>query len=57
MIWRVIAAGVITFVVAPFFVWLTNGLVILVGGQLFFLFWFLPLLYAIFRSFFPSTTK
>ena len=50
MIWRVIAAGVATFVVAPFFVWLTNGLVILVGGQLFFLFWFLPVLFCIYKS-------
>ena len=58
MIWlRLIAAGITVFLVMPFFVWLTNGLVILIGGQLFFLFWFLPLLYAIFRSFFPSTTK
>ena len=52
MIWRVIAAGVVTFVVAPFFVWLTNGLVILVGGQLFFLFWFLPVLFCIYKSIF-----
>ena len=58
MIWlRLIAAGITGFLVMPFLVWLTNGLVILIGGQLFFLFWFLPLLYAIFRSFFPSTTK
>lgn len=58
MIWlRVVLAGITTFLVVPFFVWLLNGLVILIGGQLFFLFWFLPVLYAIFRSFFPSTTK
>ena len=35
-----------------FFVWLLNGLVLLIGGQLFFLFWFLPVAYAIFQSFF-----
>ena len=54
MIWlRLIAAGITVFLVVPFFVWLTNGLVILIGGQLFFLFWFLPFLYAIFRTVFP----
>ena len=58
MIWlRVVLAGITVFLVVPFLVWLTNGLVILIGGQLFFLFWFLPFGYAIFRSFFPSTTK
>jgi len=56
MIWlRLIAAGITVFLVVPFLVWLTNGLVILIGGQLFFLFWFLPFLYAIFRTIFPKT--
>ena len=56
MIWlRLIAAGITVFAVVPFLVWLTNGLVILIGGQLFFLFWFLPFLYAIFRTIFPKT--
>ena len=56
MIWlRLIAAGITVFLVVPFFVWLTNGLVILIGGQLFFLFWFLPFPYAIFRTIFPKS--
>ena len=56
MIWlRLIAAGITVFLVVPFLVWLTNGLVILIGGQLFFLFWFLPFLYAIFRTIFPKS--
>jgi len=51
MIWlRLIAAGITVFLVVPFLVWLTNGLVILIGGQLFFLFWFLPVVYCIFKS-------
>ena len=55
MIWlRVVLAGITVFWVVPFLVWLTNGLVILIGGQLFFLFWFLPFLYAIFRTIFPK---
>lgn len=58
MIWlRVALAGITVFLVVPFFVWLVHGLVLLIGGQLFFLCWFLPVLYAIFRSFIPSTTK
>ena len=54
MIWlRLVAAGITVFAAVPFLVWLTNGLVILIGGQLFFLFWFLPVVYCIFKS----TTK
>ena len=58
MIWlRLIAAGITVFLVVPFLVWLTNGLVILIGGQLFFLFWFLPVVYCILKSILKSTTK
>jgi len=54
MIWlRLVAAGITVFMVVPFLVWLTNGAVILIGGQLFFLFWSLPVVYCIFKS----TTK
>jgi|TARA_R100000084_G_scaffold56572_1_gene23997 hypothetical protein len=58
MIWlRLVAAGITVFMVVPFLVWLTNGLVILIGGQLFFLFWFLPVVYCILKSIFETTTK
>ena len=33
-------------------VWLLQALVLLIGGQLFFLVWVLPLLYCIYRSVF-----
>ena len=48
---RLLLASVAVFIAAPFFFgWLLNGLVILVGGQIFFVLWFLPLLYCLFRS-------
>ena len=58
MIWlRLVAAGITVFLVVPFLVWLTNGLVILIGGQLFFLFWFLPFIYCILKSILKTTTR
>ena len=35
-------------------VWLLQALVLLIGGQLFFLVWVLPLLYCIYQSVFPA---
>jgi hypothetical protein len=35
-------------------VWLLQALVLLIGGQLFFLVWVLPVLYCIYRSVFPA---
>ena len=51
MILRLLAASAAVFVVAPaIFGWLLNGLTILVGGQIFFVLWFVPVLYCLFRS-------
>ena len=51
MILRLLAASAAVFVVAPaLFGWLLNGLTILVGGQIFFVLWFVPVLYCLFRS-------
>ena len=35
-------------------VWVLQALVLLIGGQLFFFVWVLPVLYCIYRSVFPA---
>ena len=51
MILRLLAASTAVFVVAPAACgWLLNGLTILIGGQIFFVLWFVPVLYCLFRS-------
>ena len=51
MKFRYVLAALATFAAAPFlFGWLLNGLTILVGGQIFFVLWLVPVLYCLFRS-------
>jgi len=47
---RLLLASAAVFIAAPFFCWLLNGLTILIGGQIFFVLWFVPVTYCIYKS-------
>ena len=47
---RLLLASAAVFIAAPFFVYVVQLLTLLIGGQLFFLVWFVPLLYCLFKS-------
>ena len=47
---RLLLASAAVFIAAPFFVYVVQLLTLLIGGQLFFFVWFVPLLYCLFKS-------
>ena len=50
LISRLLLASTAVFIAVPFFVYVVQLLTLLIGGQLFFFVWFVPLLYCLFMS-------
>ena len=47
---RLLLASAAVFIAVPLFVYVLQLLTLVVGGQLFFFVWFVPLLYCIYKS-------